>query len=128
MKLLSTFLLAFLAVSAFGQVNQKKAASCYEVEGKDKSFTVGWFSKKTFNADLVCVEGSMKGQGHHSIKLKFYSNKKLVAEYEGSVERWNDKAGRFTLADGEPEPTQYEAKFKGDSLVEIDGRKISSVK
>lgn len=95
---------------------------CFQFAEGSKDVTIGWFSKKTVTADTLCVPGEYPNLGlSETISFVLKNGTEIVAEYGATVERYSDTNIRFTLNDGEPAPTQFEATVtkKSKSLIDI---------
>lgn len=102
------------------------AKKCFTFKGGNQEVTVGWFSRKTFNVQTLCLQGVYNKMGFNSVTLILteagYSSGRTGADitYKASLQRFSVNQARFTISDGEPEPTQWDASFNGSELVSID--------
>lgn len=87
---------------------------------------IGWFQKQVYTVSKICIEGNYKNQGWNSIQLKLHTVMPrtgapgAVVTYKASLERFSQTGARFTIMDGEPEPTQWEASFDRNQLYSVE--------
>jgi len=104
----TTFLLALIS-SAFSAT---AAEQCFRIAGGDTDVKVGWFSGKTYRVDSFCIQGDYTKMGiSEPLGFVFKMGDTALANYRARSERYSDKQIRFTLADGESEPTQFDAEM-----------------
>ena len=113
---------AFITTPAFAATAKK----CFTFKGGNQEVTVGWFSRKTYSVQSLCLQGVYNKMGYNTLTLILteagYSagSTGAVITYSATLERFSTTQARFTIDDGEPEPTQWEALFNGSELVSID--------
>lgn len=109
------------------------AKKCFQFIGGNQEVTVGWFARKTFNVKSLCLQGVYNKMGFNSVTLTLteagYAARQSGVDiiYKASLERFSATQARFTISDGEPEPTQWEATFNGNDLVSIDFERRKSI-
>lgn len=87
---------------------------------------IGWFQKQEYTVSKICIEGNYRKQGFNPIQVKLHTvmprtgNPGAVVSYKASLERFSTGGARFTISDGEPEPTQWEATFDRNELVSVE--------
>jgi hypothetical protein len=123
---LITGLIIFISSLASIPALAASAKKCFSFKAGNQEVSVGWFQRKTFNVQKICLQGNYAKMGFNSITVTLtesgYSAGRSGADvvYKASLERFSATQARFTLSDGEPEPTQWEATFEGQELVSID--------
>ncbi len=102
------------------------AKKCFTFRGGNQEVTIGWFARKTFTVQSLCLQGVYNKMGFNTVTMVLteagFSAGRTGADitYKASIERFSATQARFTISDGEPEPTQWEASFNGSELVSID--------
>lgn len=124
---------SFIMTVALGLILQSPttfaapAVSCFKpAQLSNVKVQVGWFQRQEYTVSKVCIEGNYKNQGFNPVQLKLYTvmprtnQPGAVVSYKASLERYSETQARFTIADGEPEPTQWDATFILNELSTVE--------
>lgn len=94
-------------------------ADCYTYSEGTQEVSVGF--TKIYSADKVCITGDYTKDGYSpDLVFSLYQGDDEVASYKAVSERYTSVDIRFTLEDGNPEPTQFDATVDGNVLSAIE--------